>query len=308
MGLNLDEPLISVVLPTFNGARHLTEAIDGCLKQTWTNWELIIVDDHSTDETPEIVARYAAADDRIRPVRHHKNRKLPAALNTGFALARGEYCSWTSDDNFYEPDALKKMATVLDRNEKFDIVYTAYGRIDERGRPSSTGALFRPEDLGYRGNVVTPCFLFRRRVYDFVGGYAENLFFAEDYFFWLCAAARFRFQPLSENLYRYREHSNSLTAQRTEAVRQVTLTALEKALDRIELSERFLRAGIMIHAAGLYLHFREPKRARRLFLSAFLTAPWQVLRRTQKGMMVALFFGRKVAASLLSVLAERPNT
>ena len=214
MGLN--QPLISVVLPTFNGARHLTEAIDGCLKQTWTNWELIIVDDHSTDETPEIIKRHAAADERIRSVRHDRNQKLPAALNTGFALARGEYCTWTSDDNFYQPDALKKMAAVLDRNEKVDIVYTGYGRINEAGQPSSSGLLLPPEDLGYRGNMITPCFLFRRRVYDLVGGYAEDLFLAEDYFFWLCAAEKFRFQPLPEDLYRYREHSNSLTAQRTE--------------------------------------------------------------------------------------------
>jgi glycosyltransferase involved in cell wall biosynthesis len=298
MGLSKNQPLISVVLPTFNGARHLSQSIDGCLQQTWPNWELIIVDDHSTDETPDIIARYAAADDRIRPVRHDRNRQLPAALNTGFALARGEYCTWTSDDNLYRPDALEKMISFLDQNEKVDVVYTSYTRIDEDGRSSSPGLLLAPIYLGYHGNVVTPCFLFHRRVFDGVEGYAEDLFLAEDYFFWLCAAGKFRLASLPDDLYCYREHSNSLTAQKTDAVLRVTLTALERALRRTDPAQSSLRAGIMTHTAGLYLHFREPKRAKTLFFSALLAAPWNVLYRTKKGLMVALFFGRRVAARI----------
>jgi glycosyltransferase involved in cell wall biosynthesis len=299
------QPLISIVLPTFNGARHLSEAIESCLNQTWPNLELIIVDDHSTDSTPEIIARYAARDERIRHLRHDKNRKLPAALNSGFAQARAGYCTWSSDDNLYRPDALDKMAAFLDQNEKVDVIYTSYSRIDEAGRPSSPVLMLAPEYLGYQGNVIAPCFLFRRRVYDWVNGYAEDLFLAEDYFFWLCAAGKFNFASLPEDLYQYREHYDSLTSQKTERVLRVTLTALEKALDRIDLSRRSLRAGIMIHSAALYLHFPEPKRARRLFFAALLAAPVDVLRRTKKGMIVALFLGRSAAACLLAARIKR---
>jgi len=300
MGMNNSEPLISVVLPTFNGARHLKEAIESCLNQTWSNLELIIVDDHSTDQTPEIIKRFAARDERVQSLRHDTNRKLPAALNSGFAKARGGYCTWTSDDNLYGPEALERMTAFLNENEDVDVVYTSYSRIDDAGQPSSAGLMLAPEYLGYQGNVITPCFLFRRTVHDWVNGYAEDLFLAEDYFFWLCAAGRFRFAALPEDLYRYREHSSSLTGQKKEAVYRVTLTALERALDRTDLSRRSLRTAMMIHSGALYLHFKEPKRARRLFLSSLLTAPLHVLRRTKKGLLVALLFGRKNATRLSS--------
>lgn len=69
--------LVSIVLPTHNGSRYLDESIRSCLDQTYANWELIIVDDHSADLTPEIIARYESLDSRIRSVRHATNRKLP---------------------------------------------------------------------------------------------------------------------------------------------------------------------------------------------------------------------------------------
>jgi glycosyltransferase involved in cell wall biosynthesis len=301
------QSLISVILPTYNGARHLAEAIDSCLNQTWPNLELVIIDDHSSDETPDIIARYAAKDERIRYLRHDRNRNLPAALNSGFAQAQGGYCTWTSDDNVYSPAALEKMVTFLNQNEKADVVYTSYSRIDEIGRPSSEGLLLAPEYLGYQGNVVTPCFLFRRRVYDWVKGYAEDLFLAEDYFFWLCAAGKFNFALLPQDLYQYREHSASLTSQKRERVLRATLTALERALDKVDLSRRSLRAGIMIHSAALYLHFGQPKRAKRLFFAALLAAPLNVFSRTKKGMIIALSFGRRVAACLLHLRKGRSS-
>lgn len=305
--MNNSQPLISVVLPTYNGARHLAEAIESCLTQTWPNLELVIVDDHSADDTPEIIARYAAKDERIRSVWHERNRNLPAALNSGFAQARAAYCTWTSDDNLYSPDALEKMVRFLDQNDKVDVVYTSYSRIDEAGWPSSPGLMLAPEYLGYQGNVITPCFLFRRRVYDWLNGYDEDLFLAEDYFFWLCAAGNFNFASMPENLYRYREHSASLTSQKTERVLRVTLTALEKALDRVDLARRSLRAGIMIHSAALHLHFGEPKRARRLFFAALLAAPLNVFNRTKKGVIIALSLGRRVAAFLRPLHVETPS-
>src|SRR6516162_6752271 len=102
-------PLISIVLPTFNGARYLREAIESCLHQSYPNWELILVDDASTDETPSIIADYLARDRRVTSLRNPVNRKLPGSLNAGFAQARGELLTWTSDDNCYRPHALNEM-------------------------------------------------------------------------------------------------------------------------------------------------------------------------------------------------------
>jgi glycosyltransferase involved in cell wall biosynthesis len=101
-------PLVSIILPTYNGSQYLSEAIESCLHQTYENWELILVDDCSTDATPQIIGRYVGRDPRIRSIRHASNKKLPEALNTGHAAAQGEYLMWTSDDNRLLPAAIEK--------------------------------------------------------------------------------------------------------------------------------------------------------------------------------------------------------
>src|SRR5262245_61923913 len=97
----MGEPSVSIVLPTYNGSRFLAESIQSCLDQTYPDFELIIVDDCSTDVTPAIIAEFSARDSRVHTVRHEKNKKLPGALNTGMALSRGRFLTWTSDDNLY---------------------------------------------------------------------------------------------------------------------------------------------------------------------------------------------------------------
>ena len=84
-------PKISIVLPTFNGERYLKSSIHSILSQTFPDWELIIVDDCSTDGTADIIKRYAQSDSRIRVIRNEKNQKLPGSLNIGFSVAKGEY-------------------------------------------------------------------------------------------------------------------------------------------------------------------------------------------------------------------------
>src|SRR4051794_26646558 len=104
-------PKVSIILPTYNGARHLREALDACLKQSFADFELIVVIDGSTDETKEIMGTYA--DPRLKIV-FQENQGLPRALNSGFAHARGKYWSWTSDDNAFLPTALQVMVDYLD--------------------------------------------------------------------------------------------------------------------------------------------------------------------------------------------------
>ena len=205
-----NRPLISIVLPTYNGSRYLDQSVQSCLDQTYTHWELIIVDDASTDDTPQRIARYVARDGRIRAIRHPTNQKLPAALNTGFAHARGAYFTWTSDDNLYRPEALAKMLHFLESHPTVDVVYTDYTLIDETGQALRSVAAQEREWL-LRGNYVGPCFLYRRKVQEKVGDYAQDLFLAEDYEFWLRVSMFFEMRPLHEDLYLYRLHSASLT-------------------------------------------------------------------------------------------------
>jgi len=243
-------PLVSIVLPTYNGSRYLQEAVDSIITQSYHRWELLIVDDASTDETPRLLASLVARDSRIRSIRNTQNRKLPASLNEGFAQTTGELLTWTSDDNAHRPEAIARLVDFLASHPEVDIVYSDYTEIREDGSPIRHMVLPEVVSLPF-DNVVGPCFLYRARVQEQLRGYAEDLFLAEDYDFWLRASCHFRFARLSQDLYNYRVHSGSLTAKRAAAVilahrqtlsrnlpRMHHLTRRAKALAYLELARR----------------------------------------------------------------------
>ena len=117
--MKVQSPKVSIVLPTYNGAsKYLRQAIESCLNQTYRDIELIVVDDCSTDSTPDVVRSFN--DPRIRYVRNETNQRLPRSLNIGFALTTGEYLTWTSDDNEFLPEAVDVMLDFLTRNKDID--------------------------------------------------------------------------------------------------------------------------------------------------------------------------------------------
>src|SRR5688572_797829 len=202
--------LASIVLPTFNGAKYLVQAIESCLNQTHTNFELIIVNDHSTDGTSAIINKYAESDSRIRIINNNVNYKLPGSLNIGFAEAKGEYLTWTSDDNYFAPHALETLIGELEKDKSADIVYSSYQFIDEHDKMLETFG-GEPENLIFKC-VIGACFLYRKQVHDQLQGFDETKFRMEDMDFWLRAATRFKFKFIDgRDLYFYRKHSNSLT-------------------------------------------------------------------------------------------------
>jgi glycosyltransferase involved in cell wall biosynthesis len=204
-------PLVSIVLPTYNGSRYIGESIESVLAQTYVNWELIIVDDASTDDTPEKVVTYARADQRIRVIRHETNRHLPAALNTGFSHACGELFTWTSDDNLYRANALETMVARIEHHPDVGLVYSDYSIIDDQGIVERHVPVADAQGLAFR-NILGPSFLYRQRVAAAVGRHWEQAVLAEDYDYWLRVAARFAIAPVHEDLYCYRVHRSSLTS------------------------------------------------------------------------------------------------
>lgn len=210
--------MISVVLPTYNGARYLLESIESVLRQTTPEWELIIVDDCSTDETPAIADAYARQDARIRVIHNAENQKLPRSLNIGFAAARGEYLTWTSDDNRYLPEALEKMRAYLAAHPEVPIVSARAYAIDAtgarfQGAPFPDGLMPPPDGARmFCVNSMGACFLYRRAVASAVGGYDPTLFGCEDYDYWLRILEQApRLGTLPDVLYEYRWHAQSLT-------------------------------------------------------------------------------------------------
>jgi glycosyltransferase involved in cell wall biosynthesis len=204
-----NNPLISIVLPVYNGEKYLSQSIESCLNQTYTNIELIIVNDCSTDGSLNIANSYDEKDIRVRIINNVVNSKLPASLNIGHNEAKGHFITWTSHDNFYELNSIQELLNEIIEN-KADIVYSNFAVIDNENTVLREVQYPGIENIIF-GNVVGCCFLYKKEVFIRNKGYDEHFFLIEDYDFWLRAAVHSRYFHLKKSLYNYRKHDESLT-------------------------------------------------------------------------------------------------
>jgi glycosyltransferase involved in cell wall biosynthesis len=222
--------LVSIVLPVYNGAQVLDESIASVIAQTYRDFELIVIDDGSTDETPRIADAWAARDPRVRVV-HQENQKLPRSLSNGFRLARGEFLTWTSDDNRMKPDFLGKLVGALKKRPTVDMVYANVDIIDEAGHalrnsdwfsnyqtPPGSEHIVIPGDVAelnvWPNNYVGSAFMYRARVAHLLGDYSAIRFTTEDYDYWMRVNEFFtlRHAGIPDQVYEYRFHPKSLTS------------------------------------------------------------------------------------------------
>lgn len=200
-------PRVSILLPTYNGARFIARAVENAKKQTFRDFELLVIDDGSTDATPEIIKKLSQRDVRIRYIRNEKNLGIQRALNRGLREALGEYIARLDDDDVWlDEEKLKSQVEFLDSHPDYVLLGTGAIVVDEAGQE-----LFRflgPEtDERIRNAILRKnCFthstvMFRRGVVMALGGYAEDerSRHVEDYDLWLRLGA----QGLLANLPRF---------------------------------------------------------------------------------------------------------
>ena len=126
-------PLVSVIMPAYNSALFVEEAITSVLAQSFTDFELIVIDDCSQDNTACIVSEFAERDARVRLVRNNKNMGVAQTRNRGLELFRGKYVALLDSDDYWKPQMLEKMLALAEEM-KADIVYCSYELVDEQGR------------------------------------------------------------------------------------------------------------------------------------------------------------------------------
>lgn len=220
--------LISIVLPVYNGERFLRASIDSVIAQTYQNWELLVVDDCSTDSTAEIVHEYVQQDSRIKYFKNEVNLRLPRNLNRGFSLAQGSYLTWTSDDNVFRPTALEKMYNALKADPEAQFAYASCDITDEDDNVIEYMMLYPGiEKRAVGQNPVGACFLYTRQVYETVGEYDPEALYVEDFDYWQRIFMRFKVVPIYEILYSYRSQKGALTFTRKQ---ETYARTLEKVL------------------------------------------------------------------------------
>ena len=202
----LEAELVSVVLPVFNQANLLRESIESVLAQTYTKFELIIINDGSTDGVEAIFTHYAS-NPRVK-VYSQPNQKLPKALSNGFTYARGAYWTWTSADNLMEPMMLELLVRKLQQEPSVGMVYADYLAINDKGeilkdptwrahnRPyPSSGEIRLPRSVKnlntVQDNFIGPCFMYRGWIGRCIGEYDPQLG-VEDYDYWMRINAFFK--------------------------------------------------------------------------------------------------------------------
>lgn len=228
------QPTISIVLPTYNGEKFIRQSIDSCLAQTFTNFELIIVNDCSTDNTPKIIEEYAVKDSRIKIIHNPHNKKLPLSLNTGFDAAAGKYHTWTSDDNYYAPGALQTLYDILENNSSIDLAYTDYTLIDDDGKIFGKRTFNNIYDSFTNWLGCGACFLYKAEVYKANNGYNPSAFLIEDYDFFMRAFLQFKFYYHNAyDLYYYREHPSSLTSIHGDNVNYIAKMMIERQMPKL---------------------------------------------------------------------------
>lgn len=219
--------LVSIVLPVYNGEEYLEKSIESVLRQTYENFEFIIVNDGSTDHTKEIVDKYALIDNRIRVI-HKQNEKLPKTLSRGFSEARGEFFTWTSADNIMEKNFIEKLVTELQTYPETGMVFSNISLIDENDNYIVTNEWYankkRPEIVmfphcilrlnTYADNYIGAAFMYRACVAHTLEDYSIYKYCTEDYDYWMRINDLYclRHTNFDDPIYRYRFHSNSLTS------------------------------------------------------------------------------------------------
>lgn len=296
-------PLFSIVIPCYNAQHTLRETVASVIAQSLSDWELIVVDDGSSDSSLDLIAELAANDSRILVV-NLAHRGVSAARNEGVRLTRGHYLAFLDADDLWHPDKLARHAEHLAKHSEVGVSFARVQFMSPSGEPSPQFSAVPPEGLSAfslltENHVSTSSnIVARREVFEALGGFQEGMSFAEDQEWLLRVAAhgRWRLAGIDDALVYYRTSTGSLSSS-LERMEHGWLDLLDKAT--CYAPEFVARHRVQAHAVYLrYLARRalrqgEPaavglnylRRAWRISASALLRQPRRSLL-TLAGLLV----------------------
>jgi len=206
-------PLVTVYIPCRNYGRFLAQALDSLIAQLHTNWEAIVVDEASEDDSLEVAARYTAMDARVHILRNDAPTGLQKVANRVLGLARGKYIVRLDADDWLDEGALLLMAAKLEANPEIGIVYGNYFYTDEAGAVIGTERRHRLGDEDTAGHLAPhgACTMVRTRALKAVGGYSEDINAQDGWELWYKLQNRVGAASLDVPIFYYRQHGTSLS-------------------------------------------------------------------------------------------------
>lgn len=251
--------LISIIIPTYNRGNYISETLDSIISQTYSDWECIIVDDGSTDNTEEIVSHYVTADSRFQYHKRPDNYGAGGngARNYGFTLSKGEFINWFDSDDVMLPNFLQKKIDLI-KNTDFQFVITGGSFWDGEKiiRPmevyDSTDFYFDIQKWNLQ--VGTPCVLFRRSFLDNKDLFSEQMFRAQETEFFsriFYKIERDVYQIHNISLFLYRQHAGSITKKDEAYNTSFLLSWIKLHVDNIARAVDLKHKKLIIHHFGL---------------------------------------------------------
>lgn len=254
-------PKVTVVIPVYNREKYVTDAIESILTQQFTDFELLLIDDGSTDRSVEIMRSYTA-DPRVHVMCHESNLGIPKARHTGLALAQGTYLAMLDSDDIAHPARLNMQVDFLDRHPDYALVGTWTGGMNAEGRPLRKLRLLPVSPGEVRSRLLFQCCPAQSSIMARTSilqeyGYREHYTVSSDFDLWVRLAKRYKLGNLPVVLVRSRMHGDRITHEKAQLVKEACLQIISPQLTDL---------GVTFSPTDLDRHFLLLRMTKRRFI------------------------------------------
>jgi glycosyltransferase involved in cell wall biosynthesis len=282
------KPLVSVVIPIYNSKSWILETLNSVFEQTYDKFEVIIVDDGSTDKTREILDKYIKKN-KIKYF-YQKNKGPAAARNLGASKAKGKYIAFLDSDDLWKKEKLQIQVDFLVDNPEYKLVFSNVDVIDEEKKflfknknlvPKHEKKLIKEFFMG-NINMNTPTILVDKNTFKKIGGFSEELLHREDHFFLMEIVNRFLFKHMEKSLVKRRIRENSLSTNLSKDLKNPEKRLkyyepfIKKSINKFDFlkkHEKFVYAKIYKKIAIKYFMMANKKRARFYIIKSIKNNP-----------------------------------
>jgi len=287
-------PTVSVVIPTYNREQLIDRSIESVLSQTYQDFEIIVVDDASTDNTKAVINSFD--DDRIRYVRHSENKGEAAARNTGIKIARGEYIApQDSDDEWFPQKLAKQIELLKNTSPKVGVAYTGFWKIENNEKTYIPFSWVNRKEGDIhkellKGNFIgSPATLIKKECFKKAGMFDERLFHLVDWEMWLRVSKYYHFKFIDEPLLVAHYGSDNVSTNQSEFIKAQELI-LKKHFEDFSKDKELL-VTYYVYIGDLLISVRDVKKGRSYLIKALKVSPLNI-----KLLLVALltFFGQSL--------------
>ena len=279
-----NSPLVSIILPTYNCAAFLSHSIGTILSQTYNSYEIIVIDDGSTDNTKEVLYPFMQ---RIKYIRSEQNKGLPTARNIGILPAQGKYIAFIDADDLWLPEKLQTDIEYFETHPEVSMVYSKHINIDEKGddlggntkKQLPSGNIFT-QLFSEQNFIITSSVVVRKEVFETTGLFDEQLFNCQDWDMWLRIAFHFKVAGINKPLVKYRHNPHSLSKNRNNVLKYQKII-IDKIYNKFKdtengIHEKLYKKRLASHYAKIgryYLRIGDKNRANENFGLSLKNAP-----------------------------------